>query len=376
MIAKFWDERAARILFTALVFVAVLAFFRSARETITLFLFAVLFAYLVEPLVERLERPLHGRVKAIGAVYLILIALLVGFGFVIGPKIADEGKSLMATLPSLLDRIASGQVIHQVGAKHGWSSDRVAQIQSVFLSHRAEILGYGQAAAASLAEPAAHIWWLILIPILSLFFLKDGADIRSGLIDFGKTEQYRVTMAGIVQDVNVMLGSYIRAQLILAALTVAALTIVLSIMRAPYSFILGPVAGICEFIPVVGPAVAAVAIFGIAALAGYQHLVWLFVFLGAWRLIQDYVNAPRIMGKSLEMSPLAQIFGVLAGGEIGGVVGALVSVPVMAILRILWRRLNAGENSDASASSTLSPPPPALAHAEGARPSSQLSAAR
>lgn len=364
MFSKFWDARTARILFTALIFVAVLAFLRGARETLTLFLFAVLFAYLVDPVVERLERPLHGRVKAIAVVYLLLIGLLVGLGFLVGPKIADEGKALMATLPALLDRIASGQIIRQVGSNHGWGADRIGQIQNLFLSHRAQILGYGQSLIASLAEPAAHIWWLILIPILSLFFLKDGSAIGESLIDFGDTNEYRLAMSGIVQDVNVMLGSYIRAQLILAALTLVALTIVLSIMRAPYAFILGPLAGICEFIPVVGPAVAAVAIFGIAALAGYPHLLWLFLFLGAWRLIQDYVNAPRIMGKSLEISPLAQIFGVLAGGEIGGVVGALVSVPVMAILRILWRRLsNDGDAVLTTATSTLDPETPALASA-------------
>ena len=339
MFSNFWDARAARVLFTTLLFIAVLAFLHGARETITLFLFAILFAYLVDPVVGYLERPLHGRVKAIGAVYLIIIALLIGFGFVIGPKIADEGKSLMATLPSLLDRIASGQIIRQVGSKHGWNAERVGQIQNFFLTHRQQILGYGQSAVRSLAEPAAHIWWLILIPILSLFFLKDGAAIGVGVINFGNTESYRRTMSGIVADVNVMLGSYIRAQLILAALTLVVLTVITSLMRVPYSFILGPIAGVCEFVPVVGPAVAAVAFFGIAALAGYSHLIWLFLVLGSWRLVQDYVAAPRVMGGSLEISPLAQIFGVLAGGEIGGVVGALVSVPVMALLRILWRRL-------------------------------------
>ena len=112
---------------------------------------------------------------------------------------------------------------------------------------------------------------------------------------------------------------------------------------------LGPIAGIFEFVPVVGPAIAAVSVFLIAVLTGYPHLIWVFLFLGAWRLIQDYLNAPKIMGKSLEISPLAQIFGVLAGAEIGGVVGALISVPVIAILRILWRRMTGPQNLDAPA---------------------------
>jgi predicted PurR-regulated permease PerM len=198
-----------------------------------------------------------------------------------------------------------------------------------------------------LAEPAQHIWWLILIPILSLFFLKDGLSIANGMIDLGRTPEEKKTIRGIVGDINVMLGSYIRAQLILASLTVVSYTLVLSLMRVPYAFILGPLAGLFEFVPVVGPALSSVIVFVIAILTSYPHMIWLFLFLGLWRLVQDYVNAPRIMGKSLEISPLVQIFGVLSGGEIAGVVGALISVPAIAILRILWRRLTSDRSADA-----------------------------
>jgi predicted PurR-regulated permease PerM len=90
---------------------------------------------------------------------------------------------------------------------------------------------------------------------------------------------------------------------------------------------------------VVGPAVAAIIVFVIAVLTGFPHLIWVVIFLGIWRLVQDYVNAPHIMGQSLEISPLVQILAVLSGGEIAGVVGALISVPAVATLRILWKRL-------------------------------------
>ncbi len=318
-----------------------------------MFLFAILFAYFVGPLVEKLERPLRGRLKAIAVVYLVLIAVLVGLGFLIGPRIADEAKALSQSLPSLVDRMGSGELVSQFGQKHGWSQERQLQIQGFFVSHRAELLGYGKSIGAKLAAPASHIWWLILIPILSLFFLKDGASIAEELVNFGRTRQEKSALEGVVGDVNVMLGSYIRAQLILASLTLVAYTLVLSLMRVPYAFILGPLAGIFEFIPVVGPAIAAVSVFLIALLSGYPHVAWLVVFLGGWRLVQDYVSAPRIMGKSLEISPLVQIFGVLAGGEIGGVVGALISVPVIATLRILWRRLSSDAPADVPATSGI-----------------------
>ena len=353
MFTKFWDARTARVLCTIIVFALVLLFLRDARDTLTLFLFAVLFAYFVEPLVGRLELPLRGRARAIAVVYLALIVLLVVFGLLVGPKIADESRSLMQSLPSLFNRLTSGQLVSQVGNNHGVSLAHQQQIQGFFNSHKDDLPKYASAIAAKLEEPLSHIWWLILIPILSLFFLKDGRTMADGIVDMGRTEQEKKTLSGIVTDVNIMLGSYIRAQLILAGLTLVAYTLVLSLMGVPYAFILGPLAGIFEFIPVVGPAVAAAAVFVIAILTGYPHLLLLFLFLGCWRLIQDYVSAPRVLGKTLEIEPLVQIFGVLAGGEIGGVVGALISVPVIAILRILWRRMRSEAGPDAAISPAL-----------------------
>jgi predicted PurR-regulated permease PerM len=345
MLSNYWDSKTARVLSTILIFALGLSFLYGAHDTLTLFLFAILFAYFIEPLVSRLEKYLRGRTAAIAAVYTLLIGLLVGLGFLIGPTIADEGRSLATSLPSLFDQIASGQLVAQIGQNHGWSEDRQAQIQEFFVAHRGDIAGYGRVVASKLAEPAQHIWWLILIPILSLFFLKDGRMIADGLVDLGRTNEETNILRGIVRDVNVMLGSYIRAQLILACLTLVSYTVFLSIMRVPYAFVLGPIAGIFEFVPVVGPAIAAVSIFGIAALTGYSHLIWLLLFFAVWRLVQDYVNGPRIMGKSLEISPLVQIFAVLAGGEIAGVVGALISVPLVAGLRILWKHLDIGGQS-------------------------------
>jgi predicted PurR-regulated permease PerM len=354
MLTKLWDPKAARILSTALIFALAVTFLYEIQETLTLFLFAIWFAYFMEPLVSRLEAPLRGRIKAIVVAYLVLVVALVGIGFLLGPRIALEGRSLVTSLPTLLDSMGSGRLVSQEGLLHGWSEARQAQIQGFFVAHRSDLLRYGQLLGEKLAEPAQHIWWLILIPILSLFFLKDGVSIANGLIDLSRSPEEKRTIKGVVDDINVMLGSYIRAELILATLTVASYTLVLRLMQVPYALILGPMAGIFEVLPVVGPALASVTIFVIAILTGYPHLVWLFLFLGSWRTVQDYVNAPKIMGRSLEIPPLVQIFGVLAGAEMAGFVGALVSVPVIATLRILWRRMS----SDKSVDAPVTPLPP------------------
>ena len=337
---RLWHWTTARALYTATIYLLVLYFFRAARETLTLFLFAILFAYFLLPLVNRLEKPVRGRGKAILAVYSGLILILVGLGFLVGPRISHESQDLARSLPSLSNRLASGDLVRSVGQQHGWTGKRIDQVQGLLVDHKDDILAYGRSLASKLAAPASHIWWLILIPILSLFFLKQGQELAGSVASLTTDADDRRIVDGVFADVNVMLGSYIRSQILLATCTLVAYTLVLSLMRVPYAFILGPLAGLLEFIPVVGPAVAAASVLLISILAGYGHAGWLVVFLGAWRLIQDYVNAPRIMGKSLEIDPLIQIFAVLAGGEIGGIVGALISVPVIAILRIVWRRMH------------------------------------
>ncbi len=110
-------------------------------------------------------------------------------------------------------------------------------------------------------------------------------------------------------------------------------------MKFPnYALALATLGGILEFIPVVGPLVAALTIVGVALLLGFKHWLSIVIFLGVWRLVQDYITSPRIMGRSMELHPLAAIFGVMAGGEVAGILGVFLSIPVMASLRIVFRR--------------------------------------
>src|ERR1700677_2724952 len=115
MLNKIWDPKTARILCTALIFALGLAFLHGARNTLTLFLFAILFAYFIDPFVSWLEQRLHNRIAAIAAVYVIFIPALVGLDILGGPPVVSEGNSLARALPSVLDKARSGELILQVG---------------------------------------------------------------------------------------------------------------------------------------------------------------------------------------------------------------------------------------------------------------------
>ena len=177
-----------------------------------------------------------------------------------------------------------------------------------------------------------------MVPLLSIFFQKDGRGFSEIALDLVQSRLQREMLQGVLSDLNQMLVHFIRAQLTLAAFTFVMYSAVLAMMGVQNALALGTLGGMLEFIPVLGPLAAAVIIIGVALLTSYQHWLVLIVFLGVWRLIQDYVSSPRIMGRSLELHPLAAIFGVMAGGEVAGILGIFLSIPVMASLRIVFRR--------------------------------------
>ena len=335
---SFIDTRTVRILSTALLFALALAFLYVARHTLIAFLFAVFFAYLVEPAVSRVEKWTKGRGTAVAAIYLLIAVVLITFFFFVGPKIGREAQKLSKALPALLDQVSSGNIAVTIGLEHGWSGSTILQAQSFLASHRDDLLNLAQRAGIRIAGAAQESWLLIVVPILAVFFLKDGRTFGEAALSFVHTAPQKEFLEGVRGDLNQMLAHFIRAQLTLAAFSLIAYTSVMGLMRVPYTLVLGTAGGIMEFIPVVGPLVAALVIVGVALLMSYPHWLVLVILLLAWRMVQDYVVSPRIMGKSMELHPLAAIFGVLAGGEIAGVLGVYLSIPVMASLRIVWRR--------------------------------------
>lgn len=332
------DARAARILTTVLFFALVLGFLYVARNTLVAFLFAIFFAYLVDPAVSRMEKWTRSRGAAIAVIYLLLVVLLATFFFFVGPRIGRQAQRLGEALPSLLERVSSGQIAEQIGAEHHWDLSTRRQLGSFLASHRDDLLQIAQRVGIRLAEVAKNSWLLIVVPILAVFFLKDGRGFSNVLLTFVHSRPQRELVEGVFADLNQMLAQFIRAQLTLAALSFVAYVSFMGPMRVPYALMLSSAGGIMEFIPVVGPLVAAVVILGVAFLMSYPHWLALLIFLGAWRVVQDYVVSPRVMGRSMELHPLAAIFGVLAGGEMAGVLGVYLSIPVMASLRIVWQR--------------------------------------
>ncbi len=332
------DSRTARVLITVLLFALVLGFLYVARATLIAFLFAIFFAYLMSPLVNRLEKLLKGRGRAIAVIYALLIALVVVFFVLVGPRVTHQGAKLGQSLPALLSQLSSGQMTNQLGREHGWSRNTTELIQAFLVNHEDDITQLAQRVGLRTADVAKQAWLLFVVPLLSIFFLKDGRAFSDFLLTTVQSRPQREFLENVLNDLNQMLAHFIRAQLTLAALTLIVYSAFLGAMGVNYALVLGTIGGLLEFIPVVGPLAGALTIMAVALLMSYPHWIILLVFLGVWRLIQDYVSSPRIMGESMELHPLAAIFGVMAGGEVAGILGIYLSIPVMASLRIVFRR--------------------------------------
>ena len=339
------DSRTSRVVFTLLLFALGMGFLYAARRTLILFLFAIFFAYLINPAVGRLDKIVRGRMRAVAVIYLLLL-LAVGLFFALaGPRISRQSSRLGEALPGLMDKATSGQISGPIGdlaarisREHGWSAATQARIQGFLYSHREELAQLAQRIGVRAAEAVQAVWVLFLVPILAIFFLRDGDTFHAVALSLVQSRAQREFLDNVLNDLNEMLAHFIRAQLTLAAFSFVVYSSVLGAMRFPYALMLGTVGGALEFVPVVGPLVAGVVMVIVAVLTGYHPILLLLGFLVAWRMIQDYVIAPRIMGSSLELHPLAALFGVLAGGEIAGVLGVYLSIPVMASLRIVWVR--------------------------------------
>jgi len=332
------DARTLRVIITILLVALGLGFLYVARQTLILFLFAIFFAYLINPAVERLQKPVRGRGRAIALIYLLLLLGVTLVVFFVGPKITRQAAELGNKMPEFTEKVRSGQIAVDIGQKRGWSAATQVRIQEFLKAHINDLVPVAQAIGVRVAEMAKEIWILFLVPILAVFFLRDAAAFNEVLVSLVQSRTQREFLQDVLRDLNQMLAQFIRAQLTLAGLSLVAYTAFLAVAGVKYAAALGTAGGVLEFVPVVGPLVAGLAMMAVALLVGYPYWPLLLLFLITWRLIQDYVIAPRVMGGSVELHPLAALFGILAGGEIAGVLGVYLSIPVMASLRIVWRR--------------------------------------
>jgi len=336
------DSRTLRVTRTLGILFIAAAFIYGARHTLLAFLLAIFFAYLVAPLISRVERwhavSRGSRALAIAEVYIVLALIIAGIVLRFGPGVAADGRTLISSAPGLLQKLGSGEIAQQIGSTRGWSYETQVRVEHFLAEHKDTILSWIKQFGLQIGAVLAQSFWILLIPILAIPFLNNAPEIVEFVFRTLRLRPQARTFSEVVlQDVHSMAANYIRAQMLLAGLAIVAYTVVLVASRVPYGVVLGITAGILEFIPMIGPIVGAVLILSVAFLMGFQHVLLLILFLGCWRVLQDYFNSPRLMHDQVQLNAFVVIFAVLAGGEIAGFLGVFLSIPIAATIRIIWR---------------------------------------
>ncbi len=330
------DLRALRAAWTVFLFALLIALVYLARHTLIVFVLAVFLAHLLFPLVGRLQRFVPRRISrtlALSIVYLAFVGIAAGILILLGGKIGEQAAALAGQLTDALNSDPLSRVPLPT-AFEPWRP----RISEFLKEQSARLIGgavpvlkdIGPGILAGLSTAFA----VVLVPILSFFFLKDGPALRAALVESVSAE-LRPFLEEILNDLHVLVAQYIRALVLLAMAAFAAYSIFLSAVQAPYAVLLAGVAAALEVIPVIGPLIGGVLMLVVTALAGYPHVLWILVFLILYRLFQDYVLSPNLLGSGIELHPLLVLFGVLAGEQIAGIPGMFFSVPVIAALRII-----------------------------------------
>jgi len=335
------DRRAASYTWTVVLILLLLRVVYLIREILFIFVVALLFAYLLWPLIKLLDRWLPGRSKALALsiVYLSLIGLLIVIGIAIGSRVVLEANALATRAPELLSRLEqpaegiAGPSIQTVKVTV------VSTLRKQLVDHSRDILSLLPNAALGVLSHAGSLMFIVLVPILSFFFLKDGRVIRSSVMGILAEGSRRDMITEIAADLHLLLAQYMRALVLLAAAAFLAYGVFFFLLGVPFGILLAAIAFPLEFIPMVGPLAGSAIIMLVAGLSGFHHLFWILGFLAAFRVFQDYVLSPRLLSAGMELHPLVIIFGVLAGGYLAGIAGSFLSVPVLATLRIVYRQL-------------------------------------
>jgi len=336
-----------RILVILLAVIGLLWVLYKLTAIILLLILAVFFAYLVAPLVDIVQRPVRvagrersmPRALAIGVVYVGLFFAIAFAVYFIVPRLADQFPQFRAQASDYYKKISvSTDRLNQYFKQHRMPESAVDAVNNAILGVVTKGGEYAGTAVERMFGLLAYVPWLILIPILSFFLLKDADSFRRSALKMLPRGRWRWRGDEFFQDVNSTLAAYIRAQLTACLLVGTISSVGFAVIGLPSALVLGFISGTLEFIPLVGPLAMALLVALLALLhSGVGMAFAVLLFLGVLRIIQDYVIYPRVIGRGIHLHPLAVILAILCGAELAGVAGIFLAIPVIAIMTVSYR---------------------------------------
>ena len=313
---------------------------------ILLLVLSIFFAYLVSPLVDFLRKPIRisgrervmPRILAISLAYLIIVGAIVLAFYVLLPRLgnqfpefAQQARGYWKALGESMQRFNDYLRLRMPGPVMDAINHEIPRVVQGVGDTLSEVV-------KGMVLWLAYIPWLILIPVLSFFFLKDAESFRNSALQMLPRGRWRWRGDEFFQDVSRTLAAYTRAQLTACILIGIICSIGFALLGLPSPLVLGFIAGVFEFVPLVGPLLIGI----IAAVVGGLHggsssALMVILFLTILRIVQDYYIYPKLIGQGIHLHPLAVIIAILAGAELAGIAGIFLAIPLVAIMTVSYR---------------------------------------
>jgi predicted PurR-regulated permease PerM len=335
-----WSSTTKRVVIGSLAALFLLFIWR-AGDIVEPFLWAMILSYVLLPFVGAIERRTGlPRTAAALAVFVALLAVIFGGGRFLIPRLIDNSKDLQTTWPTL---IANAQVtIADTLTALGLGDLAATVIAPNLQDLDRQIVAMLQRNALPVVVGAGHFLLQFLIFLIATFLTLRDAPRLLTFIQRNLPREHRAEILHVLRDTNVMLGRYIRGQLILVLLMSSITTVALTILGVPYSVLLGVMTGVLETIPFVGPitagAIACLVALGHPNPFGWSQIAYVAVVAAMYTILrhaEDYLVIPTVIGRAVRLHPAIVIFSLLSGGAVFGLLGIVLAVPVAATVRLV-----------------------------------------
>ncbi|MBM7660717.1 putative PurR-regulated permease PerM [Bacillus mesophilus] len=297
------------------------------------FLIASFITYLLHPLIEKIHAYNIPRPIAI----LIIYGLFFG-GIALGlykglPQILIQIRELGNNVPELFEKYrAWSSSIHQQTEQ---LPDGVhARIEQTLTGVEESIASILTNVINVLRSVINYFLLILIIPFIVFYMLKDFDQIKK-TVWYLTPRNYRKSGIRFLKDIDQSLGNYIRGQLLVCLVVGIISTLGFWLIDMKYPLLLGVIVGVTNVIPYFGPIIGAIPAMLIAVTISGKMVLFVAIVIFSIQFIEGNLLSPLIVGKSLHMHPVFIMFALLAGGEIGGVAGLILAVPLLAILKVI-----------------------------------------
>lgn len=328
------------------VAVFVLLFLYLARHVAIPFIVAFALAYLLDPIVDKMETWKISRTVSVVFLLLVFFSICLGAGILLFPILQLQAENLAKNLPEYIRVVQEWvQPLLQrfVGMEHGKIQEFLNEGLARFGELPIKILGFVSKflwdSVSNLFSIVLMVFNIIIIPVVMFYLLRDFDAINAKLLNLIPSRLRERTLE-IVGDIDRVLASFVRGQMMVALLMGVLYSIGLFFCETPLSLTIGFIAGLANLVPYLGIIVGFIPA---AVLTYLQTQDWTLLFgvvgvFAAVQALEGMVITPRILGENIGLHPVAVLFAVLLGGDLFGLVGIILGVPVVAVLNVLLSR--------------------------------------